>query len=77
MSDVLTEICGLLVQGIQSFGSGLASGINSLVSGLFIDSTGTTQKLSVFGGCIVIFGSIALCVGISRFIVRWLTSWGN
>lgn len=77
MSDILTQIVGLLTSGLQSFGQGIGSGLNTLVTSIFVDSSGTTQQLSVFGGVIVIFGAIALCIGISKWVVNMLTSWGN
>jgi len=77
MSAVLTEIVQLLTSGISGIASGIGSGLQSLVSNIFLDTTGSSTALSTFGGVIVIFGALALSIGLSRFIVNWLTSWGN
>lgn len=77
MSSVLTEIITLLTSGISGMASGIGSGLQALVSNIFLDTTGTNPVLSTFGGVIVIFGAVALAIGLSRFIVNWLTSWGN
>lgn len=77
MSGVLNEIITLLTAGISGMASGIGSGLQSLVSNIFLDTTGSTPVLSTFGGVIVIFGAVALAIGLSRFIVNWLTSWGN
>lgn len=77
MSGVLTEIITLLTSGISGMASGIGSGLQALVSNIFLDTTGTNPALSTFGGVIVIFGGVALSIAISRFIVSWLTSWGN
>lgn len=78
MSAVLTEIITLLTSGISGMASGIGSGLQALVSNIFLETgTGGAQQLSTFGGVIVIFGAVALSIGLSRFIVNWLTSWGN
>lgn len=77
MTALLTEIIGLLVGGITEFGKGIGSGLSSLVSSIFIDATGDATKLSVFGGIIVIFAAISLAVGLSRWVVNFVTSLGN
>lgn len=78
MSAVLTEIITLLTSGISGMASGIGSGLQSLVSNIFLTTgDGGAQSLSTFGGVIVIFGAVALAIGLSRFIVNWLTSWGN
>ena len=77
MSGVLTEIITLLTSGISGMASGIGSGLQALVSNIFLDTTGTNPALSTFGGVIVIFGAVALAIGLSKFIVNWLTSWGN
>lgn len=81
MSSVLNELITLLTDGISGMASGLGSGLQALVSNIFLETTGTgsdaTTTLSTFGGVIVIFGAVALAIGLSKFIVNWLTSWGN
>ena len=77
MSDVLTQIVDLLTDGITGIAQGIGGGLQQLVSSIFLDTTGTTTALSTFGGVIVIFGAVALAIGLSKFIVNWLTSWGN
>ena len=77
MSALLTEIIGLLVGGIQALGTGIGSGLSNAVSAMFTETSGGTTSLSVFGGVIVIFGAIALAVGLTRLVYNFLTSWGN
>lgn len=77
MSAILTEIISLLVGGITGIASGLGTGIQSLVSSLFIDSTGSAMALSTFGGMVAIFAGIGLAVGLSRLIFNWLITLGG
>ena len=56
MTAVLQEFVGLLVGGIQALATGIAQGANSMVSALFLDTSGTTPVLSTFGGVVAIFG---------------------
>lgn len=77
MSGVLNEIVSLLTAGISGIASGIGSGLQALVTNIFLSTEGNSTTLSTFGGVIVIFGAVALAIGLSRFIVNWLTSWGN
>lgn len=77
MNGVLTSIISLLTGGITGMASGIGSGLSELVTSIFLDTTGTNPELSTFGGVIVIFGAVALAIGLSKFIVNWLTSWGK
>ena len=77
MTAILQEIVSLLVSGITQIASGIGSGLQTLVSSIFLDTTSSTTKLSTFGGIIVVFAGIALAIGLSRWVVNWLTSFGN
>lgn len=78
MSAVLQEIITLLTSGITQVATGIGSGLQALVSNIFLETgTGGAQTLSVFGGMIVVFAGIALAIGLCRFVVNWLTSLGN
>lgn len=79
MSAVLQEIISLLVGGIQQMATGIGSGLSALANAIFLetDATTGTVSLSTFGGLIVVFAGIALAIGLSRFVVNWVTSLGN
>lgn len=80
MTGLLSEIIEILVGGITNIASGIGGGLQSLVTDIFVTGAGTTEspyKLSVYGGVIVVFAGIALAVGLSRFVVSWLSSLGN
>lgn len=77
MSAILLEIIALLTSGLVEFGTAIGSALSSMVSSIFLTGTGDAQTLSTFGGLVIIFAGIALCIGLSRFIVNWLTSLGN
>lgn len=77
MSAVLTEIIDLLVGGITGIATGIGTGLSSLVSSIFLDTTGDTTKLSVFGGVCIVFAGVSLAIGLSKMVVNWVTSLGN
>ena len=60
MSSVLNELVEILVGGLNSMATGIAGGLNSMASALFVDATGTTPKLTTFGGIVAIFRSVLL-----------------
>lgn len=76
MSALLQEIITLLVSGITGIATGIGGGLSELVQKIFIDTTGDTTKLSIFGGVIVVFAGISLAIGLSRWVVNWVTSLG-
>ena len=76
MQAILTEIVTLLTGGITGVASGIGQGVSTLVSDIFIDSTGATQALSVFGGVIVVFAGVSLAIGLCRWVMNFLTSLG-
>lgn len=77
MSGVLQEIITLLVSGITQLASGIGSGLKALVTDIFLDTSGSTPVLSTFGGVIVVFAGVGLAISLSRWVVNFLTSWGN
>lgn len=81
MSAVLQEIITLLVSGVQQVATGIGSGLNALVSNIFLETVGegssATTQLSTFGGLIIVFAGIALAIGLCRWVVNFVTSLGN
>ena len=79
MDAVLTAIIDLLVGGITGIAGGIGSGLSELVQNIFLEvgETGAVEGLSVFGGLIVVFAGVALAIGLSRWVVNWVTSLGN
>ena len=78
MTSALTEFINLLTGGIAGMASGIGSGIQSLVTQVFLetDGQGVVTGLSAFGGVIAIFGAISLAVGLSTLVVKWVMSIG-
>lgn len=77
MQSILTEIISLLTGGITGIATGIGSGLQELVESIFLTGTGETQSLSVFGGIVIVFGGVALAIGLSRWVMNFLTSLGN
>lgn len=77
--SILTQIIEILTGGLTSFGTGLGSGIQSIVQALFVsvDSTSGTQSLTIFGTLVTVFAGIALAVGITRRIFNWVITLGG
>lgn len=68
----------ILVSGIQSLATGVASGIVGMASALFLETdNGSVTGLSVFGGIVAIFAGLALAIGITTKVYTWVTSLGN
>lgn len=79
MSAVLTEIINLLVSGITAIASGIGTGLQALVTSIFLTGSGTTESpyaLSTFGGIVIVFAGISLAVGLCRWVMSFVTSLG-
>lgn len=76
MTALLSEIITLLIGGLTDMATGFGKGLNDMVTNIFIDSTGDSNTLSVFGGVIVIFAAISLAIGLSRWVVNFVGSLG-
>ncbi len=76
-TTIVTEIISILTAGITGIATGIGSGLNSLVTQLFFETVGETQKMSLFGIMVCVFAGISLAIGLSRLIVRWLSTLGG
>lgn len=78
MSAILTEIISLLIGGITGIATGIGEGLSNLVQSIFVNvSESGEMSLTTFGGLIVVFAGVSLAIGLSKFIVNWVTSLGN
>ena len=80
MANVLQEFVSILVGGISSLATGIASGIVDMTKALFLEvdsTTGAATGLSMFGGVVAIFAGLALAVGITTRVYTWIVSLGN
>lgn len=78
--DILGDIIEILFGGITQTASAIGTGLSELASSVFLTTTGTGSEavttLSTFGTLIVVFAGISLAIGLSKFVVGWLTSLG-
>lgn len=77
MSTILTQIIELLVGGIKGVASGIGEGLSTLAQSIFLQAGAEgALTLSTFGSLIVIFAGISLAIGLSRWVVNFVTSLG-
>lgn len=78
-TTIVGEIVQILVAGIQGLASGIANGLNEMAQGLFVTGSGTSEspyQLSTFGAIVAVFGGIALAVGLTTLVTKWIMSLG-
>lgn len=76
----MQELISLMTSGITQLATGIGSGLNEMVTSAFLTGAGTTESpyaLSAFGGVIAIFAGIALAVGLTTLVTRWVMSLGG
>ena len=78
MTSILTEIISLLYAGITGVASAFGEGLSGLVQSIFlkVGEGGAIEGLRTFGGLIVVFAGISLAVGLTKWVVNWVTSLG-
>ena len=80
MVAFLQSIIEILVGGITGIATGVGEGLQTLVKNIFVSGAGTSTDpytLTVFGGLIVVFAGISLAIGLCRFVMNFVTSFGN
>ena len=73
---IVSQIIDILVSGITGLATGIGSGLSELVKSIFFTTSGDTTALSTFGIMIVVFAGISLAIGLSRWVLQFLTSFG-
>lgn len=75
--QILQAIIEILVGGITGIGQAIGSGLSTLATSIFLQTTGDTTTLSVFGGLIIVFAGISLAMSLTRWVLNYLTSLGR
>lgn len=76
-SAIVAEIIEILTSGITGIATGIGSGLKGLVDNIFFTTSGDSTTMSTFGIMVCVFAGISLAIGLSRLIVRWLSSLGG
>ena len=74
---LLGQIIEILVGGITGIAEGIGQGLSTLATSIFLTGEGDAQTLSTFGVLVVVFAGISLAIGLSRLVVRWISSLGG
>lgn len=77
---IVTEIISILTAGISGIATGIGNGLKALVDAIFFTTTtgdNPTTSMSTFGIMVCVFAGISLAIGLSRLIVRWLSTLGG
>lgn len=69
---LITEIVAILTEGITGIAEGVGTGLSTLASSIFL----AEGALSVFGTLVVVFAGISLAIGLSRWVLGFVTSLG-
>lgn len=78
---IVTQIIAILTSGIKGIAQGIGEGLSALVQSVFFVTTVTGETavttMSTFGILVCVFSGIGLAIGLSRLVVRWLSSLGG
>lgn len=73
-TDLIASIIELLLGSITGVAEGIGGGLSTLVSKIVLTAEG---GLSVFGSMMFIFMGISLAIGLSRYVLNFVTSLGK
>lgn len=80
-TELVTQIITILVSAFKPFAEGIGAGLSSLAQSIFLQTVGTgsdaTTSLSVFGTLIIVFAAISLAIGLSRWVLQFVSSLGS
>lgn len=78
--QIMQAIIEILVGGISGVATGIGQGLSTLAQSVFLQTTGegaqATTSLSTFGVLVVVFAGISLAIGLSRWVVNFISSLG-
>lgn len=79
-TQIMQSIIEILVGGITQVAQGIGSGLSTLAQSVFLQTIGegasAKTELSTFGVLIVVFAGISLAIGLSRWVVNFVASFG-
>lgn len=75
-ATLLQEILSLLTGGFTTIATNMGAGISSMVASIFMTGA-NTWTLNVFGTLVVVFAAVALSLSLFRWVLNFVTSWGN
>ena len=74
---IVTQIITILVSGITGVAEGVGAGLSTLATSIFLTGTGADTSISAFGVIVVSFAAISLALGLCRWTVNLITSFGQ
>lgn len=72
---IVGDLVGILTSGLVGIGQGLGEALSPIATAIFVNTAG--DGLSVFGILIAVFAAISLGLTFTRFVLNFVTSWGN
>lgn len=80
-TEIVTQIIQILVSALKPFGEAIGDALSAMAQAIFLQTVGTgsdaVTSLSVFGTLIIVFAAISLAVGLSRWVLNFVSSLGN
>lgn len=76
-AEIVGDIVDILVAGLTELGTGIGAGISNFAQALAFTGTGENQTLSVYFVLVLVFGGVALAIGLTTKIFNWLSTLGN
>lgn len=76
-SVIVSQIITILTAGLQGIATGIGGGLKALVDSVFFTTAEGVTSMSTFGIMVVVFAGISLAIGLSRLVVRWLSTLGG
>lgn len=70
---IISQIVSNLVGGIEGIAEGIGNGLSTLANSVFLTDAGV---LSTFGTLVTVFAGVSLAIGLSRWVVNFVSSLG-
>lgn len=77
MVEILKEIITILTGGITQTATAIGAGLSEVVKAMLLDTSEATMKLSIFGGVVVVFAGISLAIGLTKWAMYFVSSFGR
>lgn len=77
-AEILTAILQILFGAFSETGTAMGTALSNFATSIFVYTpTSGTATLSTFAAILVVFAAISLALSLFRWVLNYLTSWGN
>ena len=73
IADIISQVCSALLGALTQFVTAIPTAIKTCFTTLFFDTSGNTTVVSEMASVLLVFGGVALAIGLTRWVTHLLS----